>query len=557
MSEKSQKLRGLLKRSGPILAVGAHDAISAKLIEQAGFDAVWAGGFGISAAQKCLPDANYMTMTENLEVAGNINQAIQIPVIADCDNGYGNAVNVMRTVAEYEQAGIAGICIEDNIFPKRCSFYPGYQRELVSIEEMQGRIRAGKSAQKNPDFVLIARTEALIAGWGMEEALKRGRAFAQAGADAVLIHSKSKLPDEVKQFAKNWNLEIPLVVVPTIFDETPAQELADAGFKIIIFANQPIRAAIRSMRGMLKDLKEKGYAGAVKSDLVSLQEVYDLVGVNRLKEAEDQFLPVGSESVKAIIVNAGFEKKLLPLIEDRPKGMLDIKGKTILERQIEVLNTCGIKDIAVVRGYRAEAIQLPNVRYYENAHFQESYILSSFFCAQPEIRGRVILLYGDILFDRSLLEKLLQSSADISVLVDQAWRDAYAQGLVPPDLERELVTMKEPPQSTYRYIPSGSNHSVLKMGQNLDRAQVHGEFIGLTMLSSKGSEIFCQEYARLQTSGLDRPLHEAPSLKMASLTDMLQELIERGHPVKAVDTYKGWMEIDTFEDYQKAWAQVK
>jgi phosphoenolpyruvate phosphomutase len=554
---KAKILRELLTRADPVLVVGAHDALSAKLIQETGFDAVWAGGFGISAAQKCLPDANYMTMTENLEIAKNINEAIQIPVIADCDNGYGNALNVMRTVSEYETAGIAGISIEDNIFPKKCSFYPGFKRELVSIEEMQGRIRAGKSAQKNPDFILIARTEALIAGWGMEEALKRGRSFVEAGADAVLIHSKSAEPDEVLKFARSWDSKVPLVVVPTIFDSITAEDLGKAGFKIVIFANQPVRSAIKAMRETLRELKKQGCAKDIRSQIVSLEEVYTLVGVDQMKVAEDQFLPVGGEEVTAIIVNAGFEKQLMPLIEDRPKSMLDIKGKTILERQIDVLNSCNIKNIAVVRGYRGEKIQLPNLRYYDNKDFQESYILSSFFCAEQEIRGRVVLLYGDILFDRNVLEKLLQSSADISLVIDRAWYDAHQQGLIPKGVERELVMLKEAPEMSYRYLSSDANSEILKVGQNLNRNQVHGEFIGMAMFSPKGSELLRKEYKRLKDVPFNGPFHEAQSLRMASLTDMVQELLDQGHPVSAVDIYKGWMEIDTFEDYKRAWAQIK
>lgn len=552
---KAKILRDLIQRQGPVLVVGAHDALSAKLIERSGFDAIWASGFGISAAQKCLPDANYMTMTENLEVAKNMNEAVSIPVIADCDNGYGNALNVMRTVADYEKAGIAAISIEDNIFPKKCSFYPGFRRELVPIEEMAGRIRAGKSTQKNPDFVLIARTEALIAGWGMQEALKRARSFAEAGADAILIHSKSKSPDEILEFSRSWDISKPLVVVPTIFDSISADDLGKAGYKVVIFANQPVRTAIKAMRSMLSELREKKYAGAVKPHIVTLEEVYDLVGVQEMKEAEDEFLPVAGDEVKAVIVSAGFEKQLLPLIENKPKSMLDIKGKTILERQVEVLNACNIKNIAVVRGYQADKIQLPNLRFYDNKNYQNSYILSSFFCAEPEIKDRVLLLYGDILFDRSVLEKLLQSTADIAVVVDTAWYDAHREGKIPPGQERELVIMKEAPQSGYRYIPSG-NHAIIETGQNLDRSRAHGEFIGMAMLSAKGAEIFRNEYARLRASPNHAAFHEAASLDMASLTDMLQELINRGHTVTAVDIYKGWMEVDTFEDYQRAWAQI-
>src|SRR5918999_1964942 len=202
--DKARQLRELLRRTGAIVAVGAHDALSARLIERAGFDAVWASGFAISAAQFALPDANLLTMTENLEIIRQMSRATNLPVIADIDNGYGNAVNVMRTIIEYEAAGVAAISIEDNIFPKRCSFYSGVQRELVSVEEHCGKIRAAKRAQRSADFMVIARTETLIAGWGMEEALQRATDYAEAGADAILIHSKASTFDELKDFAAAW-----------------------------------------------------------------------------------------------------------------------------------------------------------------------------------------------------------------------------------------------------------------------------------------------------------------------------------------------------------------
>src|SRR6476620_7380111 len=179
------RLRAML---GPriLLAAGAHDALSAKLAEEAGFDAIWASGFGISAVQ-AVPDANILTLTETLDAVRRIVDAVGIPVIADCDNGYGNAINVMRTAAEFERAGAAGICIEDNEFPKRCSFYAGVRRDLVAPEEHARKIEAATAARRRPNFSVIARTEALIAGLGMEEALRRATAYADAGADAVLV----------------------------------------------------------------------------------------------------------------------------------------------------------------------------------------------------------------------------------------------------------------------------------------------------------------------------------------------------------------------------------
>ncbi|HSF34300.1 MAG TPA: isocitrate lyase/phosphoenolpyruvate mutase family protein, partial [Candidatus Tectomicrobia bacterium] len=329
--EQARQLRELLHRPGAIVAVGAHDALSARLIERAGFDAVWASGFAISAAQFALPDANVLSMTENLEIIRQMSRATNLPIIADIDNGYGNAINVMRTITEYEAAGVAAISIEDNIFPKRCSFYSGVQRELVSVEEHCGKIRAAKRAQRSADFMVIARTETLIAGYGMEEALQRAAAYTEAGADAILIHSKAPTADEVMEFARRWSHDTPLVVVPTTYASTPLQALEAAGIKIVIFANHPVRAAITAMRQTLALLRREGTASLLDPHIASLDEVYDLVGVAELKAAEEEFLPVGAEEVRAIILAAGFEPGLLPLIEDRPKALLDIKGKSILE----------------------------------------------------------------------------------------------------------------------------------------------------------------------------------------------------------------------------------
>ncbi len=548
------KLRELMRRPGIVKTVGAHDALSAKLIEEAGFDAIWASGFGISASLKCIPDGSFLTMTEQLEVTKNIVEAVSIPVIADCDTGFGNALNVMRTVQDYEKAGIAGICIEDNVFPKRCSFYAGVRRELVSIDEHAGKVRAAKSAQAAPDFVVIARTEALIAGWGQDEALKRAKAYADAGADAVLIHSKSSTFDELRAVSQQWSGRVPLVVVPTIFGSVTADELERHGFKIVIFANQVIRTSIKAMRDTLEVLKREHRAEAVADRMVSLQEVYDLVGVTKLEEDERKFLPVGAEKITAIIPAAGFEKQLLPLIQDKPKCLLDIKGRTILERQIAALNEVNIKDIAVVRGYQKDKIAFPNLRYYDNDRYEDTGELTSIFCAERELKGRCLLLYSDIIFETGILLKLLKSPADIAIVVDLAWADQ--RELPRPHFKPDLVLLDNPPATGYRFVPPDGPNRLVKVGQHLDPERAHGEFIGLAMLSERGTEQFKSVYKSVATHP-QAPFHEAPSLAKASLTDMLQELVDRGHDVSCLPIYKGWMEVDTFEDYQQAWAELK
>jgi phosphoenolpyruvate phosphomutase len=553
------KLRALMKGPGIVKAVGAHDAVSAKLIQEAGFDAVWASGFGISAALKCIPDASFVTPTEQLEVERNMAEAIAIPIIADCDTGYGNALNVMRTVNDHERAGVAAICIEDNVFPKRCSFYAGVRRELISVEEHCGKIKAAKAAQTVPEFMVIARTEALIAGWGQEEALRRAEAYAAAGADAVLIHSKSATFDELRAVARAWSGAVPLVVVPTIFDGVTAAELEEAGFKLVIYANQAIRASIKAMRDALAVIKQDTRPGSVNDRIVKLKEVYDLVGVPRMEEDERRFLPVGSERITAVIAAAGFEKQLLPLIEDKPKCLLDIKGKTILERQVAVLNECNIKEIALVRGYKKEAISLPNIRYYDNDRYEETGDLHSLFCAENELTGRVLFLYGDIIFENTVLEKLLKSPADISLVVDLAWQDVARAGGPKTPFKPDLVTLQRPPGKTYlsRFVLPEEQNRILRIGHELPHEEAHGEFIGLAMFSEKGTELLTQVYRDVRKTHASKGFHESATFLNASFTDVIQELIDRGAEVSCVPIFKGWMEVDSFEEYQQAWARLR
>lgn len=553
--DKAALLRKMMAGEQALVLAGAHDGLSAKLVEEAGFDAVWASSFTISAAHG-LPDADILTMAEQLAVAKFINDSVSIPVIADCNNGYGNAINVMRMVEEYEKVGIAGVCIEDNIFPKRCSFYSGVRRELESIEEFSGKIRAAKKAQRAGEFVVIARTEALIAGWGLEEALRRAESYAEAGADCILIHSKSESDEEVVAFARKWRRPTPLVVVPTTFKYASVKRLEQAGFKMVIFANQALRAAIRAMRETLARLRREGRAAAVDDSIVPLEDVYRLIGVQELKENEKQFLPAG-EQPKAIIVAAGsdFERELMPLIKDRPKAMLDVKGKTILERQIKTLLDCGIHDIVVVRGHKKEQINLPGIRCYDNDSYRETNVLASLFCAEGEMDGGFLMLYGDIIFERSILERLLKSRADITLVVDHAWYDDRRNGSTSPS-RPELVKTLNPPRLGQRFVPSENGNLVLKMGRRIED-EAHAEFIGMALFSARGAEALRRVYRQARGRSSGRAFHEAESFERASFADIIQELIDGGHKVACIDIYKGWMEVDTFEDYRRMWAEIE
>lgn len=288
---KRRLLREGLADPGPVVAVGAHDAMSARLIDNCGFDAVWVSGFGVSAMAYGLPDLNLVTMTETMDVTRRIDAVTELPVVVDCDNGYGGFSNVVRTVVEFDRAGVAAVCIEDNLFPKRNSLYQGQaQRDLVKAPEQARRLRAAKEAQESEDFVLIARVEALIAGHGVDEAIDRASAYADAGADAVLIHSKDKTLSEIEGFLEMWRrtgLTVPLVAVPTLFPDYSSEQLAHKGFSMVILANHPMRASVRAMQETLERLRPEGRASAADPHIAKVDEIFELVHTRETIEAEE------------------------------------------------------------------------------------------------------------------------------------------------------------------------------------------------------------------------------------------------------------------------------
>jgi phosphoenolpyruvate phosphomutase len=545
-------LRRLLASPSPIVLAGAHDGLTARLVQEAGFEGVWASGFEISAS--CgVPDASILTMTETLDAAQRMADAVTIPVVADCDTGFGNAINAIRTVAAFERAGVAGICIEDNVFPKRCSFYPGVKRLLTDIDEQALKIRAAIGARATPEFVVVARTEALIAGWGLDEALRRGRAYADAGADAILIHSNQATVDDIARFAEQWDRLTPLVSVPTTYNAVTVDELARIGFKIVIFANHGLRASIRAVQDTLGELRKAGRASAVDDRIVPLSEVYRLVNLGAMKSQEHDYLPVDGESIKAVILAAGYDARLMPLVSDRPKAMLEVKGKSILARQVDTLQQSGVRHIAVVRGYKKEQVNLPNVRYYDNDAFEESGEIESLLHAGPELAGPVVVLYGDILFDRHILDRLLESADDITIACDRSWPDTRSGR---ESSGADLVVESPAPRRHHRFLSDEQRVRVTAIGARLDPAAATAEFIGMVKLSARGCQILGEVYRELRARDGADPVHESPSLRIAKLTDLLHEVIRRGHAVASVGVYQGWLEVDTFDDYRRAWSEV-
>jgi phosphoenolpyruvate phosphomutase len=292
----SEILQKKLHQDSIVKVGGAFDAMSAKLVENAGFDAVWAGGFAISATH-ALPDASILTMTEFLNAASIMANACDVPIIADCDTGYGGPSNVTHMVRKYESAGISSICIEDKIFPKQNSLLEGGQNDLLSEKEFVAKILAANEAKNSKDFLIIARIEALISGLGMKEALKRADAYEKAGANVILIHSKQKNPDEIFEFTDTWKGNIPIAVIPTTYDSVKLSDIYEHKIKMVIYANQTLRAAYGAMENLLKEMAVTEKISDIKQKMSSINEIFDLQEMydikNKEKKLEEELKKLG------------------------------------------------------------------------------------------------------------------------------------------------------------------------------------------------------------------------------------------------------------------------
>jgi len=293
---KNEILRKKLDGNSIIKVGGAFDAMSAKLVENSGFDAVWAGSFAISAVH-ALPDASILTMTEFFNAASNMSSTCEIPIIADCDTGYGGPNNVRYMVQKYENAGISSICIEDKTFPKQNSLLENGKNDLLSQKEFVAKILAAKESRNDKNFIIIARVEALISGAGMNEALNRATAYEKAGADAILIHSKQKTPDEIFEFTDSWKGSAPIVVVPTTYDSVKISELESHKIKMVIYANQTLRVAHMAMTRLLEDMIKADHISDIKDKMSTMQDIFDLQEMydikNKEKKLEEELKKLG------------------------------------------------------------------------------------------------------------------------------------------------------------------------------------------------------------------------------------------------------------------------
>ncbi len=290
MKSKARCLRELLFQKQATIIMEAHSGLTAKLVEEAGFEAIWGSGLSLSAMLG-VRDCNEASWTQVLDVLEYMSDATRVPILHDGDTGYGNFNNFRRLVQKLEQRQIAGVCIEDKLFPKQNSFIDGERQQLASVEEFCGKLRAGKDSQRDADFVIVARTESFIAGWGLEEALRRATAYAESGADVILVHSKRGDGRDIRDFMRHWSLPTPVVIVPTTYPSESISSFTDIGVYNFIFANHTLRTTITAVQNNLAKLRQTQDLMCIESKVAPLTEVFRLQGVQEFRDAEKRYLP--------------------------------------------------------------------------------------------------------------------------------------------------------------------------------------------------------------------------------------------------------------------------
>jgi phosphoenolpyruvate phosphomutase len=286
----AQSLRSVLARKDLLHVMATHSPLSARLAEEAGFDGLWASGFELSALYG-LADVSLISMTQHLDMLRCIAARTNLPIIADIDTGFGNAVNVVYAVREYERAGAAAVVIEDKTFPKVTSLVADGRQELLRTEEFQGKLEAAVATREHPEFMIIGRTEALIAGLGEEEALRRAYAYEEAGADMIVVHSKSKTPEEIESFVCAWNGKAPVVIIPTAYPDLRAARIRELGkIRAVIYGNHAVRASVAAMQAVFAQIVHDQDAAIAARSVVPVEEIFRLQNMAKVKEQERRFL---------------------------------------------------------------------------------------------------------------------------------------------------------------------------------------------------------------------------------------------------------------------------
>tara|TARA_Y100000310_G_scaffold342034_1_gene443447 strand:+ start:21244 stop:22974 length:1731 start_codon:yes stop_codon:yes gene_type:complete len=561
--ERRKKLKRALESKRLIRGIEVHNALSALIVNDLKietqknginktneFDFFWESSFTDSAS-KGLPDIEIISFDSRLKTISEILEVTNKPMIVDGDTG-GDIHHFEYLIPRIEKAGVSAIIIEDKVFPKRNSLEEGMNQTQENPDKFANKIRVGKEVQNSEEFMIIARIESLIAGKDVNEALVRARKYLLAGADGIMIHSKSQDPKKILEFAKEYkklcqelNLKKPLIAVPTSYNSIYESELEENGFNVVIYANHLLRASHKAMEKVGKIILRNERSLETDNEITSIREIFEKVGFLDIKEKDK----LSSALPPVIILAAGDSLEFKHLYGDLPKALIKINDKTILENQSTLFKKIGHEDINVIVGQQKNKFNIPEINYIEDS--EVSGILNSLMKAKHKMKNGFIYLNADLLFDSRLIKEISKRKEDIVLVVD----NSYFYHKHELDKKLDAVVTKKASTLTYQRLRE-SDDEVMFVGKNIPPEKMTHEFVGIAKFSKQGAENLIKAYEDLKQNHTGQ-FHESEEFSKASDTDMLQELVNRGFKIAIHETNGGWIEIHNEKDLNYARENLK
>lgn len=487
VTRRSDLIRQLLDERRPLRFLEAHSGISALIVEntkiQQGertveYDGIWVSSLTDSGS-KGIPDAEILGPESRCALVAEIANVTTKPVIVDADTG-GSFAQFQYFVKNIERAGASGLVVEDKVFPKLNSLDPDAVQKLEDPRIFSQKIQVGKSARMSANFMIVARLESLTIGTGLEDALTRSKAFIEAGADGIMIHSRSRNADEILEFARRYERlcaqigrRPPLVCVPTTYNSITDDELGKVGFQIIIHANQMLRSSYKTMKETAESilLNDRGFEADTLCAPVS--EIFRAVGFYELKDQDARAAKLRN---LAVIIPAARKD---PIFRDVPKSLISIAGKTILDHQLEVLRSIGLRRIVVIRGYEGNQIKRDDITLLNNKNYEDRHSLHSLFVAREHMHGGFLLVFSDILFNEEIVKRLLDCDADIVLAVDNSYR--FHKKDITKELD--LVVSRQPSSAFQRTLTPTRIIDIRQIGKKIAKELADNEFVGIAYFS--------------------------------------------------------------------------
>ena len=460
-------------------------------------------------------------MDRVLDILESITERVRIPVLFDGDTGYGSFNHFQLLVRKLCARSVAGVCIEDKVFPKVNSFVQPERHALVPIEEFCGKIKAGKDHQSHPNFVIVARTEAFISGLGLREAVERATQYAEAGADAILVHSKAATVSEVASFMAAWKEEIPVLCIPTTYGSTLPEVFSDLGLSIVILANHLLRSSVKAMKETAAQLYHTPMPSSVEARIATMRELFRLQDMSSLAQMEVRYGRMQGPRALILAENSNRTKAKGQRV---PPCLPTASANSALDTLIRDLRLEGIRRVALVKRRGLEAELPADVERFELEDDAQSEI-RALGRVMSVLDGDLIVVCGDVLVERSILRELLSSTSHLTILVDGFYPSRVRGSAV------RKVKLSGPRPDGY----DGQPHTLIRVDARMPNREADGEWLGVIYARGRGTAILRESLGVMVA---------AKSSAATSLDDLLNYVIEHTtEPIRATYVRGGWTKV--------------